>query len=512
MDTWRPSFASVAVLGLGLLVLRSIVRTLRPSLFPPGPPRLPIIGNLHQIPRTAPHIRFTEWNRTYGEVVGLLVFGQPALVLGSHRAVREILEKRAATSSLRPRLVMVEDVCQIGKFASLNSDMDLHKHYRRMFAHALGSRAVQTYWPIQMREMRRAVLEMLGATDDAAWLVCVKRAVASITSQIVYAYDAKTEDDAFIAKVTRILRSVEKTARPGEYIVEGLTFLKQLPTWFPGAGFKREGLRIKQDCRWLIDEPYDDVKQKLVAGEAAPCFVSNLLQDESGHFIADMEEEERVKWAAGVLFGGGTDTTVAAIQMFLVAMLLFPNVQKNAQAEMDRVIGKDRLPSLEDRELLPYCSALLQETLRWNPVVPLCIPHVLTQDEPYDGYVLPRGSIVIANSWALARDPAVYPDPEAFKPERFLAPDGKTLTSGEDGREVFGFGRRVCPGNYLAEASLFAFVCTFIWAANLTGSPEWDGAVPEFEGGIVNRPIHIPADIRPRTSHSQSLLKSTVLE
>ncbi|KZT51051.1 cytochrome P450 [Calocera cornea HHB12733] len=512
MDTWPTSFASIIVLSLGLLLIRTLLRTRQSTHFPPGPPRLPVIGNLHQIPRTHPHLVFTEWNKKYGDVVGLLVFGQPAVVLGSHRAVREILEKRAATSSIRPRLVMVEDICQIGKFASLNSDMDLHKHYRRMFAQALGSRAAQGYWPIQIREMRRAVLEILGTKNDEDWLVSVRRAVASITSQIVYAYEAKTDNDAFIAKVTRILRSVEKTARPGEYVVEGLTFLKYLPLWFPGAAFKREGLQIKQDCRELIDEPYDVVRQKLASGEAAPCFVSNLLQKDDGQIIADPEEEERVKWAAGVLFGGGTDTTVAAIQMFLVAILLFPTVLEKAQAEMDSTIGKDRLPTLDDRETLPYCAALVQEVLRWNPVVPLCIPHVLTQDEPYDGHVLPRGSIVIANSWALARDPTVYQNPEEFRPERFLSGDGKTLTSGEDGREVFGFGRRVCPGNYLAEASIFAFVSTFVWAANMGGSAEWDGGEPKFEGGIVNRPLKIPADIYPRSAHSLDMLRGPMLE
>ncbi|EJT98940.1 cytochrome P450 [Dacryopinax primogenitus] len=224
-----------------------------------------------------------------------------------------------------------------------------------------------------------------------------------------------------------------------------------------------------------------------MAGNALPCLVSEELQDEEGNLLLDPEAEERIKWGSGVLFLGGSDTTVASIQMFLVAMLLFPSSLLRAQQEMDEVIGSDRLPRIEEKDQLPYCAAMAQEVLRWNPVVNLSLPHVLTEEEEYDGYVLPRGSIIVANIWfvplrsvvfsipidharAMTHDPAFYPDPNIFRPERFLTLEGKLRTVIEDGREVFGFGRRNCSGSHLAEASIFAFVCTFVWTANLRAS------------------------------------------
>ncbi|KAH9916829.1 cytochrome P450, partial [Amylocystis lapponica] len=116
-------------------------------------------------------------------------------------------------------------------------------------------------------------------------------------------------------------------------------------------------------------------------------------------------------------------------------------------------------PTLDDRDRLPYVRALWVEVLRWNPVVPLGAPHRLMEDDIYEGYFLPKGSIVIANIWKFLHDPEQYADPPPleFKPERFLPSNGKEAEC--DPREViFGFGRRVCPGShciYLADASVF---------------------------------------------------------
>jgi len=300
MDSIQLTPTSTVALGLGaIVILNVLIHSFRPSHFPPGPTPLPIIGNLHQIPTKDIQITCTEWNRKYGDVLGFRIFNLPVIILGSHRAAREILDRRAAMSSGRPRSVMVEDICQIGKFTSLCGDMELHRHHRRMFAKALSSRAMPTYWPIQLHEMQRAVLEIVESDNEAAWRVSIQRAIESIISQVVYDYKADTVDDPWIAKVTRILRGVEIAAKPGEYAVEGFPFLKYVPSWFPGAGFKRTGLRIRQECRDMVDEPYDNVKRKLIDGQAAPCFVANLIQDDNGQIIADSEEEERIKWAAG---------------------------------------------------------------------------------------------------------------------------------------------------------------------------------------------------------------------
>ena len=141
-------------------------------------------------------------------------------------------------------------------------------------------------------------------------------------------------------------------------------------------------------------------------------------------------------------------------------MTQYPEVQKKAQLELDTVIGQDRLPDFSDLQSLPYIRAIVKEVLRWHIVAPIGVPHRIVADDEYNGYLLPRGATVLVNIWYVAhlschitaiydlcrgisRDPAVYPDPERFVPERFLDSDGQLDIQGKDPSDfVFGFGRR----------------------------------------------------------------------
>ena len=130
------------------------------------------------------------------------------------------------------------------------------------------------------------------------------------------------------------------------------------------------------------------------------------------------------------------------MKTFFLAMVLNPKAMKKAQEELDRVVSKGGLPDFSHKDSLPYIDALVKEVLRWNPPVPLSIPNRAMQDDSYRGYFIPRGTTVIQNVWAICRDPNVYPDPEAFNPDRFLK-DGKInplVFNPED--RVFGAGRR----------------------------------------------------------------------
>ena len=161
--------------------------------------------------------------------------------------------------------------------------------------------------------------------------------------------------------------------------------------------------------------------------------------------------------------------TRVTTRVFFLAMALNPEAQKRAQAELDAVIGANRLPSLSDRDSLPCVEALVMEVHRWNPIVPLALPRTYTgsEDDEYRGYLIPKGSLVLANSWcvlrcsraeagsavltrglvlpcrAFAHDPQNYPEPEAFMPKRYLTGEGKLNHDVRDPRTfTFGYGRR----------------------------------------------------------------------
>jgi cytochrome P450 len=153
-------------------------------------------------------------------------------------------------------------------------------------------------------------------------------------------------------------------------------------------------------------------------------------------------------------------------------MIANPEIQRRAQDQLDAVIGRDRPPTFADAPNLPYIQALVKETLRWRPALPLGVPHSTTEDNWYEGMFIPKGTLCFANLWHCNRDPAAYGDDGAiFKPERFLDEHGRLIPgpaeTRDEGHCTFGFGRRACVGKHMANETLFISMATVLWAVKL---------------------------------------------
>lgn len=153
----------------------------------------------------------------------------------------------------------------------------------------------------------------------------------------------------------------------------------------------------------------------------------------------------------GVLHEGGADTSSATLHAFVEAMVLYPDAQVTARAELDRVCGT-RLPTMADHAQLPFVRASVKEAIRWFPTLVLGLPHTVTRDDKYRGYAIPRGATIIPNVWTLNHDSARYSRPRVFDPTRFLG-DETTAAESAASNDVakrdhfsFGAGRRICPG------------------------------------------------------------------
>ncbi|KAG8905012.1 hypothetical protein FRC00_013548, partial [Tulasnella sp. 408] len=144
-------------------------------------------------------------------------------------------------------------------------------------------------------------------------------------------------------------------------------------------------------------------------------------------------------------------------------MLLHPSIQEKVHAEIDKVVGSGRPPTLEDQKDMPYFSAAVLETLRWNPVAADGVPHAPLKDDVYNGYFIPKDTTVVVNEWGISRNPRYYTNPSNFDPERYLKPVPEL-----DPREfTFGFGRRACPGVELGYRIVWIMAATVLWAFRL---------------------------------------------
>ncbi|ESK95318.1 cytochrome p450 [Moniliophthora roreri MCA 2997] len=216
-----------------------------------------------------------------------------------------------------------------------------------------------------------------------------------------------------------------------------------------------------------------------------------------------------IKNSSAIAYLAGSDTTVSLILSFILAMVLHPEIQARAQAEIDAVVGSTRLPDFDDREKLPYIEAILAESLRWHPVAPLAIPHRSIKDDVYGNLYIPAGTTIVANAWAIMHDDAIYPDPSAFNPERFVKQEGKELPPHPE-QFAFGFGRRVCPGKHVASSSAWLamvyLLSTFSMARALDGNGKEIDPEINYNDGLVSHPSPFKCRFIPRSAKIEQLI------
>jgi cytochrome P450 len=165
--------------------------------------------------------------------------------------------------------------------------------------------------------------------------------------------------------------------------------------------------------------------------------------------------------------GAGGETSATTLLWWLLAMIAYPEVQYQAHVELDEVVGSARPPTFADMPSLPYIRAMVKETLRWSLIVPLGVPHASTADDWYEGMFIPKGTICLQNMRVINSEPDVFgSDAALFDPARYLdkSRQVKVLDGREEGHMAFGFGRRICPGRYVAESTLAIDIATLLWA------------------------------------------------
>ena len=161
-------------------------------------------------------------------------------------------------------------------------------------------------------------------------------------------------------------------------------------------------------------------------------------------------------------------------------MIAYPGTQARAQAELDAVVGRTRLPTFADYPHLPYIRAMVKEILRWRPFAPIITPHRTTEDDWYEGMFIPKGTICLANAWHMNRDPEIFGENvEDFEPARYLDASGDIapgLTDlKKDGHFTYGFGSRICVGRAMADNSLFINIAILLWAMNFERKKDASG-------------------------------------
>lgn len=537
----------VIIAVLGTLVLVQWYQMKKKANFPPGPKGLPLIGNIMDLPPTGlpEYQHWLKFKDAYGPISSVTVLGTTLVIIHDKETARDILEKTSSKTSSRPSLHFGSKLCGYEEILSFMSYNSTFRQHRKLVHQQLGTKtAVSRFRDIEDVESRRFLLRILN--DSANVTEHIKTYVDSVPKhrrrshakygccsmheiftklilseagaiilQIVYGYSIEPQTaDPLVLLIERLMQNLSDAFVPLSWAVDILPILNYLPEGVPGTSFKKTARKWKEVTRMVIETPYEFVRQQMAKGSHRPSYVASLVEEHDKNNGGNMndDEEKAIKSTAAIMYAGGADTTVSSIKGCILAMMLYPSVQRKAQAEIDAVIGDGRLPQFEDRQRLPYVDALVKETLRWLPVTPMGAVHLTDTEIYHSGFRIPKGANLLPAVWWFLHDPHIYSDPASFEPDRYLEPRNEP----DPATEAFGYGRRICPGRFLADESLFLTISRLLAVFDITKAVDENGKEidPEIDitPGLIGRPLDFPYCIRPRSAKSVDLIRTIEVE
>ncbi|TFK32426.1 cytochrome P450 [Crucibulum laeve] len=478
--------------------------------YPPGPKPMPFIGNLFDIPKSGkPWLLYASWAKIYNsDILHFSIFGKHVFVLNSAEIITELFEKRSHIYSDRP-YAPVADIMGWSFTTLLLPYGDKWRQHRRQYQQYFRKEASVKYHAFQTKKIRDMLRQFLNSPDENE--VYYKTIGAAISMSSFYGYELTPpfDNDHMLVITEEAVQKGTRSLVPGAAIVNTFPALRHLPKWLPGIGFK-EALEIRKLTQEMRTAPMRFIKTQMASGHENNSLLAEMLRNNDSSEESEAVEQNAIDIVVS-LYAAGSETTVSAIATFILAMMYYPQVQKKAQEELDQVIGPDRLPVIDDRSSLPYIEAIYRETARWIPVANLASPHATSRDDIYNGYYIPKGSIVISNVWSVSHNPQVYPDPDVFKPERFFGSDGQL--NSDEVNYAFGFGRRVCPGRHLASSTIWLTMASILAAFNVQRPANMSDTPFNYEeifgnGTVSNPSFH--SYIYPRSEHARRIVEEGI--
>ncbi|KAI0330487.1 cytochrome P450, partial [Cubamyces sp. BRFM 1775] len=470
---------------------------MRGHTLPPGPRRLPFIGNMYSMPAWKPWIGFRDLAAQYGQdIMYLGGLGRHVLVLSKPDVIVAANGKPCARTGQQFNLGFMP----YGSW---------WRRHRRAFWQQFHPGVVQNYWPVQRAVVHDFLAKALHKPTEARALV--RYMFSATVMKIVYGVDLKDEKDERIDTIVSIFGAIREMSVLLQFVLEYLPVVGYIPKWAPGGSLVQTLRDAKLPNEHIVEVEFAEAKARVALnvgaqerGEDTLSVVAKLLARIPSTLPTEetAREEQVAKDVSAVAVEGqllrpaghdpltdkshhpvaGSDTvrhytqgwiddmrhspdslqSFSTIEAFLLAMVLYPEVQAKARAELDAIVGADRLPDYSDRDQLVYVNAILKESLRWHNTFPISLSHGTIQDDELRGFFIPAGTAVIPNIWACLHDPDTFAQPHEFDPSRFIRDGNLDLDVLDPASLVFGFGRRICAGRYFADSMLYMAIASVL--------------------------------------------------
>lgn len=409
----------------------------------PGPPRQFLLGSAAHFPKDSWYEVFSKWREEYGDVIFVPIATMRTVIIHSLSDAEELLNKRANVWSGRPNNRMVADHMGLSWSLLLTSPGKSFNEQRSIFRKVLGAQAIIQYDPLVSVEARNLVESLRDSVGNPSQTI--QATVAPLTIKMTYGSKIYEEHGKELADVNMEALEFITWCFSQVWIVNILPISRLLPSWFPGLKYPAFAKKGRELVSAIRNRGFDLVKTEIERGSVNLSIVSKHIHE--SEFDPDVLQN-----ATAMMYLGGVDTISTALSSFFCHMLMFPDVQKQIQAEVDSEVTSGELPTSKQAVAMKYLGVAWKESLRLAPPFPTSVPHVNTSDDVFKGYYIPKGTLLITNVMFMLRDPRIWgEDADVFRPERFLDGSQRAQELSRIESVAFGFGRRLCPGRHLAD-------------------------------------------------------------
>ena len=439
--------------ALTLLLLVDYIKNRHPKNYPPGPWRLPFVGNLFQFDLDVSHLHLgiQPFVKKYGNLISLDFGTIPSVIISGEPLIKEALTCMGQNFLKRPILAARQHIFKNnGIISSSGQTWKEQRRFTLMILKnfGLGKKSLEQRIQDEAHHLVEAIAEEKGRPFDPHFMI--NNAVSNIICSITIGERFEYEDNQF----QELLKLADETL-----CLEASKVL-MLYNVFPSIFKYLPGPHQKLFSNWeklkLFFSHVMDSHRKDWNPSAPRDFIDAFLTEMAKYSdkTTTSFNEENLICTTLDLFFAGTETTSTALRWALLYITVNPEVQEKVHSEIDRVIGQGRHPTIDDRDSMPYTNAVIHEVLRMGNIIPLNVPREVEADITLAGFHMPKGTMVLTNLTALHRDPKEWATPDVFNPEHFLE-NGQFKK--RESFLPFSVGKRGCPGEQLARSELFTF-------------------------------------------------------
>ncbi|XP_043554181.1 cytochrome P450 1B1 [Chiloscyllium plagiosum] len=455
----------------------------------PGPFPWPLVGNALQL-GDSPHLTFARMARRYGDLFQIRLGRRRVVVLNGEATIRRALVQRSAQFAGRPdfasfRLVSGGRSLAFGRYSE---QWRLHRRLAqstlRAFCGDGGAGLLEQCVSSEACRLIEAFLRLGPAGRPFEPAAELAAAAANVMCSLCFGRRCADDDREF----RRLLGLSERFGRAvgAGSLLDVMPWLRAFPN--PVRALSRDFERLNRDFYRFVGRQVARGRATYRPGvrrhmsDALMAAVGRCMPGNGGNAQPRDEgeaqgpgrlglEPEYVESSVSDLLGAAQDTTSAALSWILFHLVRLPGLQSRLGQELDRVVGRERLPRADDRSRLPSLEAFIYETLRYSSFVPLTIPHATTAPVELDGYRLPADTVVFVNQWSVNHDRRKWAEPGAFEPSRFLRRDGSLDRELAASVMLFSAGKRRCLGEQLSKTQLFLFTAILLHQCAFRANP-----------------------------------------